>query len=78
MESHLNVRLPKFSREDGLCDRDGLSETNCYTQCVLKNKNYRQTFDIRRIVVGSQIGDHSDVVEASPVGAVPTTSSFST
>ena len=28
--------------------------------------------------VGDKIGDHSDVVGASPVGAAPTTSSFST
>ena len=39
---------------------------------------YRQTSNIRRTVVGSKIVDHSDVVGASPVGAAPTTSSFST
>ena len=30
------------------------------------------------ILVGNKIVDHSDVVGASPVGAAPTTSSFST
>ena len=35
------------------------------------------TSDIRRTLVGNTIVDHSDVVGASPVGAAPTTSSFS-
>ena len=39
---------------------------------------YRQTSNIYRILVGNKIVDHSDVVGASPVGAVPTISSFST
>ena len=39
---------------------------------------YRQTSNIRHTLVGKKIVDHSDVVEASPVGAAPTTSSFST
>ena len=39
---------------------------------------YRQTFNINCTFVGNKIVDHSDVVEASPVGAAPTTSSFST
>ena len=33
---------------------------------------------ISRTLVGNEIVDHSDVVGASPVGAAPTTSSFST
>ena len=39
---------------------------------------YRQVSNIRRPLVGNKIVDHSDVVGASPVGAAPTTSSFST
>ena len=39
---------------------------------------YRQVSYIRRTLVGNEIADHSDVVEASPVGVAPTTSSFST
>ena len=39
---------------------------------------YRQTFNIRGILVGNKIVDLSDVVGASPVGAAPTTSLFST
>ena len=40
--------------------------------------DYRKTSNIRRILVGNTFGDHSDVVRASPVGAAPTTPSFST
>ena len=39
---------------------------------------YRKISNIRRTWVGNKIVDHSDVVEASPIGAAPTTSSFST
>ena len=40
--------------------------------------DYRKVSNIRRTLVGNEIVDHSDVVGASPVGAAPTTSSFST
>ena len=40
--------------------------------------NYRKVSNISRTLVGNKIVDHSDVVGASPVGAAPTTSSFST
>ena len=39
---------------------------------------YRQVSYISRTLVGNKIDDHSDVVGASPAGAAPTTSSFST
>ena len=39
---------------------------------------YRKVSNISRNLVGNEIIDHSDVVGASPVGAAPTTSSFST
>ena len=39
---------------------------------------YRQISNIRRTLAGNKIVDHADVVGASPVGAAPTTSSFST
>ena len=46
---------------------------------IVDNKGeYRQVSNIRRTLVGNKIVDHSDVVGASPVGAAPTTSSFST
>ena len=38
---------------------------------------YRQTSNISRTLVGNIIVDNSDVVEASPAGAAPTTSSLS-
>ena len=54
-----------------------------YLILALVNNNlcpvlYRQTCNKRRTLVGNNIVDHSDVVGASPVGAAPTTSSFST
>ena len=38
---------------------------------------YRKTSHICRTFAGNKIVDNSDVVGASPVGAAPTTSSFS-
>ena len=45
---------------------------------VFPNHNYRKTPNISRTSVANKIFDNSDVVGASPVGAAPTTSSFST
>ena len=42
------------------------------------NLCYRKTYNISRTLVGNKIVDNSDVVGASPAGAAPTTSSFST
>ena len=42
------------------------------------NIKYRQTSNIRHTLVGNKIIDQLDVAGASPVGAAPTTSSFST
>ena len=44
----------------------------------IRGGSYRKVSNIRRTLVGNEIVDHSDVVGASPVGAAPTTSSFST
>ena len=44
----------------------------------LSELEYRKTTNIIRTPVGNTIVDHSDVVGESPVGAAPTTSSFST
>ena len=38
----------------------------------------RQTYNIKHTLEGNKIVDHLDVFGASPVGAAPTTSSFST
>ena len=45
---------------------------------ILEYVKYRQTSNIRCTFVGNIIVYHSDVVGATPVGAAPTTSSFST
>ena len=45
---------------------------------IVFSSRYRQVSNIRRTLVGNKFVDHSDVVGASPVGAAPTTSSFST
>ena len=43
-----------------------------------KIMTYRKTSNICRTFEGHKIVDNSDVVGAAPVGAAPTTSSFST
>ena len=56
--------------------RDDLSTAKVQKQkCSSK---YRQVSNTRRTLVGNLIVDHADVVGALPVGAAPTTSSFST
>ena len=45
---------------------------------AINDTMYRKVSNIRRTWVGNKIVDHSDIVGASPVGAAPTTSSFST
>ena len=37
-----------------------------------------QTYTITRTLLSNDIVGHSDVIRASPIGAAPTTSSFST
>ena len=49
-----------------------------HVYAVYAEHKYCQVSNIRRTFVGNKIVDHSDVVGASPVGAAPTTSSFST
>ena len=44
----------------------------------MKTEKNRETSNRRPSLVGNNIVDHSDVAGASPVGAAPTTSSFST
>ena len=50
----------------------------CYIKPLRPSDAYREVSNIRRTLVGNKIVDQSDVVGASPVGAAPTTSSFST
>ena len=56
----------------------GISELNEPMINQTHTRTYRKVSNIRRTLVVNQIFDHSDVVGASPVGAAPTTSSFST
>ena len=51
---------------------------SCMKFVLSAKLQYRQVSNIRWALVGNTIVDHSDVVGASPVGAAPTTSSFST
>ena len=39
---------------------------------------YRQTSNINHTLLGNKMVHHSDIIGASPVGAAPTKSSFST
>ena len=48
------------------------------TSYCLHGFNYPQTSNISHTLVGNKLADHSDVAGASPVGAAPTTFSFST
>ena len=69
--------VPYF--DTGVCDGFFLSRLVFVCgACKFLCNDYRKTSNIRRTLVGNKIVDHSDVVGASPVGAAPTTSSFST
>ena len=50
----------------------------CAYVCHLMHIDYHQVSNTRRTLVGNKIVNHSDVVGASPAGAAPATSSFST
>ena len=52
--------------------------TSPIAQALRIDVDYHHTSNIRRTWLGNKIVDHSDVVAASPGGAAPTTSSFST
>ena len=55
-----------------------MNKTNKYIPENNMQYDYQHTSNIWCTVVGNKIVDHSDVVGASPIGAAPTTSSFST
>ena len=64
--------------ESVICEMAAISYQAQFADRAVYPTNYRQVSNIRRTLVGNKIVDHSDVVGASPVGAAPTTSSFST
>ena len=84
-EAHEQVQIKPDCRH-----RRSHMGTSCYSTSVHasfprpnfgplgQKKTYRKVSNIRRTLVGNKIVDHSDVVGASPVGAAPTISSFST
>ena len=51
---------------------------NLHPHGITSQDTCHQTSNIIHTLIGNKIVDHSDVVGASPVGAAPTTSSFST
>ena len=71
----INRYLKSKGREYDLSDKHMFRLSK---QTLVAKKKYRKVSNIRRTLIGSKIVDHSDVVGASPVGAAPTTSSFST
>ena len=71
-ESRYVSFFQKNAFENEICE---MASILSWAECV---KEYRKTSNIRRTLVGNKFVDHSDVVGASPVGAAPTTSSFST
>ena len=70
---------PANNKENnGVVDLSRIFFKNIIQKNILQFVIYCQVSNIRLTWVGNQIVDHSDVVGASPVGAAPTTSSFST
>ena len=71
---NLHIILTSSSQLQGCHTREmvgrGAGRLHCY--------DYRQISNICYTSVSKEIVDHSDAVGASPVGAAPTTSSFST
>ena len=64
---------------DSLCSEAiWLAGSQCYRLSIYLIYIYCEISNIRNTIVGEVIGDHSNVVGASPVSAAPTTSSFST
>ena len=54
-----------------------VNKTTFYWGDLARFVTLNETCNIRCTLVGNKIADHSDVARASPVGAAPTTSSFS-
>ena len=74
------VKFDNSTRDLMHWDLNKIAEKMTFTKAFSQKKSvlYRKTSNISRILVGNKIVDNSDVVGASPVGAAPTTSSFST
>ena len=70
------VRWDPTVNPDVLCCQVTQFVVKCLS--LVADHRYRKTSDISRTLAGTKIIDQSDVVGALPVGAAPTTSSFST
>ena len=79
MEGYLWIDLYlntiKHNKTQQRVNRERIFVVNCINSLMGNN---RQTCNISDTLVSSKIVDHSYVGGASPVGAAPTTSSFST
>ena len=64
----------KFDQNNGLGNNNHTKDEMCHHE----HFKYRQNSNIRRILLGNKLADHADVVGASPDGAAPTISSFTT
>ena len=60
--------------DSGTSNSFGLCKRLHDLKADLMDEWHRQVSNIRCILVGNKIVDHSDVVGASPVGVAPTTS----
>ena len=69
------ILWPSYLHNGISCDGKDTESAPRFLPCCLY---YRKTSNISHTSVGNKIVDNSDVVGASPVGAAPTTSSFST
>ena len=80
MEVYVNVPVTrmKTKSKSGSDRQNNLEFYPSVAETWIFRDNYRQVSNIRRTLAGNKFVDHSDVVGASPVGAAPTTSSFST
>ena len=74
----LYMRIWKFEKINKSVKIEAFSHTVVFCINMEAPRIYHQTSIISRTSVGNEIVDHSDVVGASPVGAAPATSSFST
>ena len=70
-------RIPCGNQTDSYNTHTHTHTLFCWIE-ISQCKIYRKTSNMRRTLGGNKIVDHSDVVGVSPVGAAPTTSSFST
>ena len=77
-QSSQKTRTDYRSCLDNAIDAGGPMTQGYGRPATMNAIDYRKTSYIRRTLVGNKTVDHSDVVGASPVGAAPTTSSFST